>query len=75
MISPGNSPHLIRRSTTPISGGGPPPLPPRKNSPTFEQNALSSDAAAELSYIAKSSSMQDICSDNGGNWFIIRVGT
>lgn len=43
MISPGSSPRFIRRSTTPTGiqpGVIPPPLPPRKNSPTLEQNSM-----------------------------------
>ncbi|KAJ3635920.1 hypothetical protein MTP99_008790 [Tenebrio molitor] len=35
MISPGSSPRSARRSVTPM-GSLPPPLPPRKNSPTHE---------------------------------------
>ncbi|XP_017785871.1 PREDICTED: E3 ubiquitin-protein ligase CBL isoform X2 [Nicrophorus vespilloides] len=45
MISPKNSPRVIRRSTTPtitIPGSIPPPLPPRKNSPTLEQVTIAS---------------------------------
>lgn len=39
MISPRSSPRFIRRSTTPTTGISPtpPPLPPRKSSPTIEQ--------------------------------------
>lgn len=75
MISPGNSPHLIRRSATPTTTAGvvvmPPPLPPRKSSPTLlEQAAAISQSESELSQIAKSNSVQDVCSsretDNGG---------
>lgn len=41
MISPGNSPRCVRRSTTPaILGTIPPPLPPRKSSPTHETTIL-----------------------------------
>lgn len=43
MISPGSSPHFVRRSTTPTiiqPGPVPPPLPPRKSSPTLEQTLL-----------------------------------
>ncbi|XP_022915745.1 E3 ubiquitin-protein ligase CBL-B [Onthophagus taurus] len=40
MISPRNSPRSVRRSATPTvpsSGITPPPIPPRRNSPTLEQ--------------------------------------
>lgn len=39
MISPRSSPRFVRRSTTPTVGisATPPPLPPRKSSPTIEQ--------------------------------------
>lgn len=64
MISPGNSPHLVRRSATPTSGVVmPPPLPPRKSSPTLEHTQ---DTSELFSQISKSSSVQDICTDNGG---------
>ncbi|XP_015833074.1 E3 ubiquitin-protein ligase CBL [Tribolium castaneum] len=38
MISPGSSPRCVRRNIAP--GTLPPPLPPRKNSPTHEQTIL-----------------------------------
>lgn len=41
MISPRSSPRFVRRSVTPTVGVSPtpPPLPPRKSSPTLEQNS------------------------------------
>lgn len=42
-MSPGSSPRFIRRSTTPTGAQPvvvPPPLPPRKNSPTLEQTIV-----------------------------------
>lgn len=45
MISPKNSPHFVRRSTTPViinPNPIPPPLPPRRWSPTMEQIVIPS---------------------------------
>lgn len=45
MISPKNSPHFTRRSTTPVIISPhpiPPPLPPRRSSPTMEQVVIPS---------------------------------
>lgn len=70
MISPRSSPRFLRRSTTPTVGvsSGPPPLPPRKSSPTLEHTPLNeAQSALDLSQpanpvppIAKSNSMHEI---------------
>lgn len=45
MISPRSSPRFMRRSITPTVGvsSAPPPLPPRKSSPTLEQNSINAN--------------------------------
>lgn len=48
MISPKNSPHFVRRATTPVIISPismPPPLPPRRQSPTLEQVVIPSTSS------------------------------
>lgn len=60
MISPRNSPRSVRRSTTPTVGGTgiaiPPPIPPRRSSPTLEQIAMPTSASANANVIKNTAS-------------------
>lgn len=76
MISPKHSPHFMRRSTTPIIISPhpiPPPLPPRRSSPTMEQIVIPSTSFTQsipkIHLLNDNTLLNNICqtsSSNGG---------
>lgn len=55
-MSPRNSPRVVRRSTTPtivVPWNLPPPLPPRKSSPTLEQVTIPTSSSSRTNGIPK----------------------
>ncbi|KRT83972.1 hypothetical protein AMK59_1165 [Oryctes borbonicus] len=60
IISPRNSPRSTRRSTTPTvgvtTGMTPPPIPPRRSSPTLEQAAMPNSTSASSTTTTKPTS-------------------